>query len=112
VNSTIFYIFTSSTNLNIHSKAAFNGELCFCAQHLLSVFSYTSQISLLECCSCAQALVFWVFIHSTNYITVHFTAAPKKILNHHHHGEHCKSKTDSQHWRQGEKKHHPREGEE
>jgi hypothetical protein len=51
------------------------------------------------------ALVFWVFIHCTNYIiTVHFTAAPKKLLNHHHHGEHCKSKTDSQHWHQGEKK--------
>jgi hypothetical protein len=59
------------------------------------------------------ALVFCIFIHSTNYITVsrttliliHFTAAPKKLLN--HHGEDCKSETDSQHWHKDEKEHQP-----
>ena len=78
-----------------------------CTAHVFCIFIHITKfviIELNECCSCAQHLFFWVFIHSTNYIiTVCFTALPKKLLNHHHHGEHCKSKTDSQHWCQGEK---------
>jgi hypothetical protein len=57
---------------------------------------------------------FCIFIHSTNYITVsrttpiliHFTAAPKKLLDHHH-GEDCKSETDSRHWHKDKKEHQP-----